>query len=162
MQPGAAQRNAFVSALRAELAGFRALLQTLLAEQECLLRADAQALPDLTEVKSRQIELLHGLAGQRAVYLASLNFEPGRRGMQEWLAGAGAEKRELTALWQELLDAAAGARALNNSNGGLIGARVNHNQAALGALHTAARSLGTYGPDGQPRLPAGQRELGKA
>jgi flagella synthesis protein FlgN len=163
MPSAAAERNAFVSGLRAELAGFRELHQLLLAEQECLLRADAQTLPELVEAKSRQIERLHALAGRRAGYLVSLRFDPGRRGMQEWLANlAGTDKPELSALWQQVLDAAAQARALNGSNGGLIGARLNHNQAALAALQTAARSLGTYGPDGQAQMPAGQRELGRA
>lgn len=163
MQSAAAERNAFVSGLRAELTGFRELQQILLAEQECLVRADAEALPDLIEAKSRQVERLHALAGLRTGYLASLRFDPDRRGMQEWLANlSGIDKPELSALWQQVLDAAAQARALNDSNGGLIGARLNHNQAALAALQTAARSLGTYGPDGQAQLPAGQRELGRA
>jgi flagella synthesis protein FlgN len=163
MQPAAAERSAFVSALRAELAGFRELQQILLAEQECLLRADAETLPELIEVKSRQIERLHALAGRRTGHLGSLRLDPGRRGMLEWLAThAGADKPELSALWQQVVDAATQARALNDSNGGLIGARLNHNQAALATLQTAARSLSTYGPDGQPQLPAGQRELGRA
>ena len=72
------------------------------------------------------------------------------------------DQPELSALWQQVLDAATQARALNSSNGGLIGARLNHNQAALAALQSAARSLGTYGPDGQAQMPAGQRELGRA
>jgi flagella synthesis protein FlgN len=83
--------------------------------------------------------------------------------MAQWLAAhAGAQKPELVALWQQLLDAATAARALNDSNGGLIGARLNHNQDALAALQSAARSLSTYGPDGQAQVPAGQRELGRA
>lgn len=163
MQSAAAERNAFVSGLRAELTGFRELQQILSAEQDCLLRADAEALPELVEVKSRQIERLHGLAGLRAAYLGSLRLDPGGRGMQAWLASQpGRDQAELTALWQQVLDAATQARSLNGSNGGLIGARLNHNQAALAALQTAARSLSIYGPDGQPQMPAGQRELGRA
>ena len=163
MQPAGAERSAFVSALRAELAGFRELQQILLAEQDCLLRADAQALPELVEVKSRHIERLHALADQRAGYLGALALAPGGKGMRAWLADhAGADQRELAALWQQLVDAAAEARALNDRNGGLIGARLNHNQAALAALQSAARSLSTYGSDGQPQLPTGQRELGRA
>jgi flagellar biosynthesis protein FlgN len=163
MQSAAAERNAFVSGLRDELAGFRELQQILLAEQQCLLRADAETLPELIEVKSRHLEQLHGLAGRRASYLGSLRLDPGRRGMREWLASqTGSDQPELSALWQQVLDAANQARTLNGSNGGLIGARLNHNQAALAALQTAARSLGTYGPDGQPHMPAGQRELGRA
>jgi len=163
MQPAAAERNAFVSALRAELVGFRELQQTLLDEQECLLRADAETLPELIEIKSRQIERLRALAGQRAGYLGSLGLQPDRRGMGEWLAvHAGADKPELSTLWGQVLNAATHARALNDSNGGLIGARLNHNQAALASLQTAARSLSTYGPDGQPQVAGGQRELGRA
>jgi flagella synthesis protein FlgN len=163
MQSAGAERSAFVSGLRAELAGFRELQQILLAEQDCLLRADVEALPELVEVKSRQIERLHGLAGQRAGYLGTLYLQPGSKGMRAWLADhAGADQREVSALWQQLEAAAAEARSLNDRNGGLIGARLNHNQAALAALQTAARSLSIYGPDGQPQRPAGQRELGRA
>jgi len=163
MQSAPAERNAFVAGLRAELAGFRELHQILLAEQDCLLRADAQALPELIDIKSRQIERLHALAGQRSGYLAAHRLDPGHRGMQEWLSRvAGVDQPELATLWQELLDTAAQARALNSSNGGLIGARLNHNQAALAALQSAGRSLSTYGPDGQAQLPAGQRQLGTA
>jgi flagellar biosynthesis protein FlgN len=163
MQSAPAERNAFVAGLRAELSGFRELHQILLAEQDCLLRADAQTLPELIEIKSRQIERLHTLAGQRSGYLAAHRLDPSRRGMQAWLASLAATDRpELAALWQEVLDIAAQARALNGSNGGLIGARLNHNQAALAALQSAARSLSTYGPDGHAQMPAGQRALGKA
>jgi len=163
MQQAAPERSAFVSGLRAELSGFRELQQILRAEQECLLRADVDALLKLTEVKSRQIELLNTLATLRAGYLHSLSLDPDRRGMAQWLAAhAGAQKPELAALWQQLLDTATAARVLNDSNGGLIGARLNHNQDALAALRSAARSLSTYGPDGQAQLPAGQRELGRA
>ena len=164
MQSAPAERNAFVAGLRAELAGFRELHQILLAEQDCLLRADAQALPELIEIKSRQIERLHALAGpaQRLPRRASPRSRPPRHAGVARAALAGADQPELAALWQEVLDTAAQARALNSSNGGLIGARLNHNQAALAALQSAGRSLSTYGPDGQAQMPAGQRELGKA
>lgn len=163
MQPAAPERSAFVSGLRAEVSGFHELRQILQAEQDCLLRADAQALIELTGIKLRQVELLGKLAGLRAGYLRSLSLTPDRRGMAQWLAEhAGAEKIQLAALWEQLLETAAAARALNDSNGGLIGARLNHNQDALAALQSAARSASTYGRDGQTQLPAGQRELGKA
>ena len=55
MQLAPAERNAFVADLRAELAGFRELHQILLAEQDCLLRADAQALPELIEIKPTKL-----------------------------------------------------------------------------------------------------------
>jgi flagella synthesis protein FlgN len=163
MQAAAPERDAFVSGLRAELSGFRELQRILRAEQDCLLRADAEGLLCLTETKSRQIELLDALARLRAGYLHALSLTPDRRGMAQWLAAhAGAEKTQLAALWEQLVDAATAARALNDSNGGLIGVRLNHNQDALAALQSAARSLSTYGPDGQAHLPAGQRELGRA
>ena len=163
MQPAAPERHAFVSGLRAELSGFRELQQILQAEQDCLLRADVQALVDLTVIKSRQLELLKALGALRAGYLHSLSLAPDRCGMAQWLVvHVGAEKTQLAALWEQLLDTATAARALNDSNGGLIGARLNHNQDALAALQSAARSLSTYGPDGQAQLPAGQRELGRA
>ncbi len=87
MQSAPAERTAFVAGLRAELSGFRELHQILLAEQDCLLRADAQALPELIEIKSRQIERLHALAGQRSGYLTAHRLDPSRA----WHAGVARE-----------------------------------------------------------------------
>jgi flagella synthesis protein FlgN len=164
MQPTAAPAaSALLSGLQAELSEFQELRQTLLAEQDCLLRADADGLHQLVEIKFRQIERLNALAAQRAGYLDSLQLASDRRGMEKWLAThAGADRQSASALWQAVLEAAARARALNDSNGGLIGVRLNHNQAALAALQSAASSLSIYGPDGQPQSPAGQRDLGQA
>ena len=163
MQRGQSERNAFVSALHAELTAFEALQQTLETEQACLLEADVEALLRLTEVKTRQIETLTGLANTRASYLDALNLDAGRAGMAQWLlVHAGTEAPRLAALWDRVLEGAAQARALNDANGSLIAGRLSHNQGALAALQSAARGLSTYGRDGQPERATGQRELGSA
>jgi flagella synthesis protein FlgN len=157
------QHSAFVAGLRSELAGFRELQQILLAEQDCLKRADVDALVRVTEIKSQQIERLKALAARRSDYLEHLRVGLDRRGMTSSpRAHAGSDAAELSAMWAQLLNAAAEARALNDINGALIAARLNHNQAALATLHAAGRTLSTYGPDGQTELRAGQRDLGTA
>ena len=162
-QPAAANRIAFVSSLRSELSAFRELHQVLKAEQDCLLRSDVDGLLELTEAKSKHIERLAALAAVRAAYLDSLKLPPDQAGMAKWLSvHAGHERPGLSDAWNQLLSVAAEARAINESNGTLIATRLNHSHAALAALHSAARSLSTYGPDGHTALPAGQRELGRA
>jgi flagella synthesis protein FlgN len=162
-EPAAANRSAFISSLRAELAAFREFHQILQAEQECLLHSNVDALPTITERKSQQLERLAALAAVRTVYLDSLHLTPNRAGVAQWLAlHAGNEAPGLSDTWDQLLQLAAEARALNESNGTLIATQLNHNHAALFTLQSAARSLSTYGPDGHTELPTGQRELGRA
>jgi flagella synthesis protein FlgN len=154
---------AFIAGLQAEVATFGELCQVLESEQSCLLRSDADALLGLTELKSRQVERLGTLAGARTRYLHSLRLPADHAGMARLLESEhGRATRELGEAWRKLVALAEQARALNETNGGLIATRLNHNRAALDALVSAARTLSTYGPDGHTDLPTGQRELGRA
>lgn len=62
----------------------------------------------------------------------------------------------------ELRELAAQARALNETNGKLIGLHLQHTQQALSVLLAAANQAATYGPDGQQQGGLGSRSLGKA
>jgi flagella synthesis protein FlgN len=162
-QPAAANRSAFVSSLRSELAAFRELHQVLQSEHDCLMRSDVDALLKLIEPKSQQLERLAALAAVRSAYLDSVNLPADRAGMAQWLTVyAGPEAPGLADVWNQLLALATKARALNEANGALVASQLNHNKAALAALRSAARTLSTYGPDGHPEPSTGQRELGKA
>lgn len=156
-------RAAFVANLRAERHAFREFCQVLEAEQACLLRSDVDALLQITQLKSSKVDRLAELANARVRHLDGLRLDSGRDGMLEWLAKhAGSDQPELSALWDELVAFADQARNLNDSNGTLITTRLTHNQAALAALQSAARTHSLYGPDGQSNIVTGNRELGRA
>jgi flagella synthesis protein FlgN len=156
-------RAQFVASLRAERAAFGEFCQILEAEQASLQRADVEALTQITRIKSHQVDRLAELAAVRTRYLDSQGLSAGREGISDWLAKlTGGEGRDATTVWRELVDFAARARQLNDSNGTLITARMSHNQAALAALQSAARANSLYGPDGQASVVAGNRKLGSA
>jgi flagella synthesis protein FlgN len=158
----APDRAAFEGSLRAELAALQAFCGTLEAEQTALLQADVDALLELSERKTEQVERLSALAGVRAAFLEAQALTADRRGMAQWLGRAPGDASGLARLWQQLLELAAQAQALNQRNGGLIGLRLQHNQAALTTLQAAARRHTLYRPDGQTDLGGTSRELGRA
>jgi flagella synthesis protein FlgN len=159
----APDQAAFEGSLQAELAALQAFCETLRAEQDALLRADVDALLELSQRKTEQVERLSALAGVRSAFLEAHDLAADRRGMAQWLAThPKADPSGLAALWQQLLDSAAQARALNQRNGGLIDLRLQHNHAALSTLQAAARRHALYRPDGQADLGATTRDLGRA
>jgi flagella synthesis protein FlgN len=155
-------RAALEGSLRAELAALQAFCETLQDEQDALVRADVEALLELSELKTEQVERLSTLAGVRAAFLESQDLTPDRRGMAEWLSRTQGDPPGLARLWQQVLEAAAQAQALNQRNGGLIGLRLQHNHAALATLQAAARRHALYRPDGQTDLGGTTRDLGRA
>lgn len=158
-----ADHAAFVAGLRAERQAFHTLCQLLESEQACLIQADAESLLDIARSKSEQVDRLTELARRRVEHLHAMALDQGQAGIEEWLAlHAGAQRAELTRLWQELTRFAAQARSLNETNGKLMATRLSHNQAALSALQSAASAQDLYGPDGHAAVVAGQRELGRA
>lgn len=64
--------------------------------------------------------------------------------------------------WARLLELAAEAQRLNETNGKLIQLHLQHNQSALLALMNAGNQLVPYGADGQQRTRGGNRLLGSA
>jgi len=156
-------RAAFVASLRAERAAFGEFCQLLEAEHASLQRSDVEELLKITQLKSHQVDRLAELATARTRYLDSVGLTTGREGMADWMARlGGADATEVSNVWRELVDFAARARTLNDSNGTLITARMSHNQSALAAMQSAARAHSLYGPDGQASLVTGNRNLGTA
>ena len=111
--------------------------------------------------KSERIRTLNDLARRRTAYLTSQAFPADRTGMAQWLIVHGNTEREvLSTIWNDLLDTAAQAHALNRENGVLIETRLQHNQRLLSALSAGAQPS-LYGPDGQTRIGSTGRNLGK-
>jgi len=156
-------RSAFIEGLRAERDAFREFCDILQTERACLLRADVEALAQVTRQKSERVDRLVELRDTRTRYLESLGVDPGSSDSERWLlTHTAAEAATLSRLWKELVESARRARDLNHANAALITARLTHNQAALAALHTAAQTQSLYGPDGQTDLVPEHRELGQA
>ena len=152
--------SAIADLLAQELGLLDSFVTLLRREQSFLVDGKADSLANVAEEKS-------GLSGQLAVRAAARDEELGRRGfaagrtgMDDWIKSAdGTTSRRR---WQQLLQLAAEARALNETNGKLIGVHLQHNQQALNTLLAAVDQAATYGPDGQQRSGAAGRSLGSA
>jgi flagella synthesis protein FlgN len=163
LPPAAPDRTAFAAVIEAELAAYGELCKVLQDEQDSLQRGDVEALQQLTERKSTQIERLAGLGADRADFLTRMQLPATPAGMQTWLREhAGVHRDALADAWERLLATAQEARALNDLNGSLVALRLNHSQAALAALHQAGRQHVFYGPDGQSQFEPVARALGRA
>ena len=125
--------------LREEFEALQAFVGLLRREQALLTEGNIEALPLLTAEKSALAGRLGQLSGDRERAAPT----PGMEG------------------WQSLVDLAAEARALNETNGKLIALRMQHNQRALAILMAAADQDVVYGPDGQQRMGSG-RSFGSA
>lgn len=139
-----------VEALRAEIAGFQALIKVLAAEAEALRRADADALSIVSAAKLEQVASLQALARQRAQDLKRAGVPNNAVGVKAWLAHAG-DAATMHAEWRQLTQLALEAKCQNEVNGRLAARQRWHFDAALGALLQAAGVSSVYGPDGRAR-----------
>jgi flagella synthesis protein FlgN len=154
-----ASASVFAAGLRAELETLGAFIVLLQAEQEALVRGDAERLAALAPDKAARIDLLAHLGEQRKRHLEGQNLTDNADGMHAWLSrnhGLAAAVRET---WRELLTHAETARQLNQSNGLMIDSRLQQNRLQLAVLQSAAASEGVYRADGQLRPLRGARSF---
>ena len=153
--------SALADLLAQELGLLHSFVTLLRHEQSLLVDGKPDTLGDVAAEKS-------GLSGQLALRAAAREealdkrgYAAGRAGMDDWInkSADGATSRRR---WQQLLQLAAEARALNETNGKLIAVHLQHNQQALNTLLAAVDQATTYGPDGQLGAGAGGRSLGSA
>ncbi len=147
MQPHAEQ---YIAALEQERARAQAFLQLLEREQAALVAGDHDHLLAFTEQKAAQVLELRRFSDARSRLLAAHGLSADKEGMSTWIeqhADPAARR-----LWDDIKTVGAQIRAINEINGALVAARLKHNQAAITALQSAARSSGVYGPDGGTRL----------
>jgi flagella synthesis protein FlgN len=154
------QRENLAKLLSEELAILRNFVDLLGREQDLLAKGAAEPLTALASEKSVMATALAQLAAAREAELGRLGLPCGRAGMDAWLDATGAATDQVD--WQRLLILAAKARALNETNGKLIGLHLNNNQQALNVLMGAVDRAVTYGPDGQQKTGSGGRSLGSA
>ncbi|MEO1767589.1 flagella synthesis protein FlgN [Thiobacter aerophilum] len=156
--------EALTAALQAEQIAYQTLHALLREEQAALSTGDADGLMALAQRKSAQVAHLAQLAEARNRQLVNLTGQPDQAGIAAWCDRFDpADRSGVRRLWHALLEVARAARALNEENGALIQARLQHNQQALAVLHGAAQDVAhAYGPDGQPCPGPAGRPLGKA
>jgi flagella synthesis protein FlgN len=135
------------------------LVAVLQQEQQALVEGDVDRLETLASSKAELLRQLAGLADKHNRYLARQGLRPDRGGMKTWLAKSADAK--VAAAWSESLQLAEAVRQLNQTNGAMITARLNHNQEALAALLGAASAASLYGRDGQTLRSSGGRPLGR-
>ncbi len=152
--------SALADLLAQELGLLHSFVTLMRHEQSLLVDGKADVLAEIAEEKS-------GLAGQlarramaREEELGRRGYAAGRMGMDDWIKSA--EGTTSRRRWQQLLELATEARALNETNGKLIAVQLQHNQQALNTLLAAVDQAATYGPDGQQRAGASGRSLGSA
>lgn len=125
-------------------------LRLLEREQTALVEGEHEHLMAFTEQKAAQILELRRISDSRSRLLVQQGLRADKDGMSAWIEQhADAEARRI---WDDIKVLAAKVRATNEINGALVAARLKHNQAAITALQTAARTSGVYGPDGGTRL----------
>jgi len=146
--------------LDVEVAALESFVAVLRREQDLLAAGDTERLLALIEEKTALANRLGALAQARETHLVRAGLNAGREGMESWLARHGTLAQRST--WDKLLKLATEARALNETNGRLIGLHMRHNQQAFAALMSATDRAMTYGPDGQQTAGLGGRILGKA
>jgi len=146
--------NDAILLLNKELAELRKFVAVLDSERQALLNNDTDSLLTLSEAKTQAAGQLMEMGNARRKALLASSGDS----METWLTRHA--PGSLT-VWSEIRKLAAQAQNLNNTNGELINSRMRHNQQALSALQSAAKSAaGLYGPDGQANISSTGRHLG--
>lgn len=130
-----------------ELGSLSELAVLLDREHEHLLANDVTALDGATRERQRCVARIIRVDEDRR----SLCRETGRsddlQGLEQVLRWCDPQGT-LAAGWAQCSAAAANCRKLNDRNGALVGARLQHVQARLGVLINGRREAVTYGPRG--------------
>jgi flagella synthesis protein FlgN len=148
--------DAFIDEEFRMLCGF---LDILKHEKESLLADQVAPLLSIAEDKNRATVQLSRLALRRTQALSASGFGSGPAAIAAWLNQLSVDAPQ-RASWNRLLEIASRARELNEQNGALIRARLQHNQRALAVLAAASDQATLYGPDGQAFAGVGKRHLG--
>ena len=141
-----------------EAAQLRGFVDLLAREEALLLEGQTDALLALAEEKTTRYRKLQRINDDRSHLLAQLGLKPSDETIRSLCGNAA----NATAHWDTVLELAREAQARNARNGVLITERMQHNQAALTTLLSAADQPQLYGADGQSRPTGSGRRLGSA
>lgn len=137
--------------LAEEINSFGQFCLLLQQEREALARMDQHALDELISRKQMLCEHLSCLAQERLAQTGA-DAEAGLLRLEP----------QLEEDWQKLLQLARQARELNQINGAIIEARLQHNQQAMALLKVGDDVSATYDAAGVSRAAGAARHLGKA
>ena len=138
-----------ISTLNDEQHLISALCELMQQEQQCLVRADSDALATVTAQKAAMVQQMAALAARRHQALGAAGFAASEAGMDAWLARC--VDTAAHTLWGALLERTREAKELNRVNGMLINKQMTHTQVVLNAMRTPSgeTDAGFYGPRGQ-------------
>ncbi len=144
--------------MESEAALLRNFLELLAREESLLVAGETDTLLALTHEKTELYHLLQRQHDTRARMLGQAGLENNAENIRKVCAGLSGA----LATWDKILTLAAEARNRNALNGKLVTERMQHNQAALSVLLTAADQPQLYDAEGVSK-PAGRgRHLGSA
>lgn len=152
-----ASAAAFLAVLQTEREALDEFVGLLRAEQEALIRGDADGLIALANEKTEKMDVLALMGKQRSRYLAAQDLASNAEGMEAWLERNPGVAARANKIWREFVVQAETARELNQNNGLLIESRLQQNRLKLAVLQTSAASEGVYRSDGQLRPLRGSR-----
>lgn len=145
MQPDGA---ALCRTLHAESEALAAFITLLRDEQQALVRGELESLSAFAESKTICLFELSRLGEQRLQWLRNRGLTANRAGMEQLLREQAAAAAQVRDAWRKLLDLTQTAQQLNETNGGLIGSRLNGTQRALGVLFSTTNIGGAYTSNG--------------
>lgn len=137
---------------------FVALLQE---EQDCLTRADVNALEEIGNAKTALAGQLNAHEGERRALLGLDASKKTREGMAAWLKEH-PEDNNVAVNWEKLLILATEAKTLHELNAKLLGMHLQQTTEALAALTRQAENVTLYGSNGQTSLSSGSRIVDSA
>jgi flagella synthesis protein FlgN len=144
---GPAHDAQIAASLYAECETAARFVALLKEEQQALRDGVIDMLPDLTARKARLADALAEQSRIRHDELRALAHAPDTGGLRAWLAAHPNHARAASA-WVRLQALAREARALNDTNGGLIALRLRHFEQALSVLIEACGTETLYGRRG--------------
>ncbi|PLX67777.1 MAG: flagellar protein FlgN [Azoarcus sp.] len=154
--PAEIQRIALL--IEAEAIQLREFVDHLQREEILLVSGDTEGLLALTTAKTERYRQLQRLHDDRALLLGRLGLPNKDASIRHVCA----QLPRVLKRWDEVIELARQARTRNELNGKLINERMQHNQAALSVLLSAANHPQLYDADGQSRPTGGGRILGSA
>lgn len=146
-----------MESLRAEHQAIADLLDLMKQEQACLIDANVEGIKQLTEQKTKLVQVAAELAKQRHAALEKAGFNGTEASMPAWLASI--QQQDIAQAWQELLNITRNAKEINRLNGILINKQLANTQNALQTLHTPTHGTNFYGPSGHSTTPSNTRRL---
>lgn len=157
-KPGPVEIQRIALLIEAEAIQLREFIDLLAREEALLVSGDTDGLLALNTDKTERYRQLQRLHDDRAMLLGKFGMVNKDASIREVCA----KLPRVLARWDEVLELAAQAQARNALNGKLITERMQHNQAALSVLLSAANHPQLYDAEGQSRPTGGGRMLGSA